>query len=211
MSEKTIKCDCLNTCGDDPSTESDASVRCADWQHNRDRDAFGQALTILTNGMSKKLQLAHAKGMRGCMDKQGSTQLHLSNLLREHVEKGDPVDVANFCMMLHARGERIAPQAAGGQPQTAVDSLGIPLSCGKPLCSPDQHHPFCKLAVAQWSNALDADGFEAEARAFVDAAKAAGYVITIEAVPLKPLAMGNSEMSVSVRQSRAASTAAKGK
>lgn len=31
----------------------------------------------------------------------------LSRLLREHVEKGDPVDVANFCMMIHQRGERI--------------------------------------------------------------------------------------------------------
>lgn len=211
MSEKTIKCDCLNTCGDDPSTESDASVRCATWQHNRDRDAFGQALTILTNGMSKMLQLAHGKGMRGCMDKQGSTQRHLSNLLREHVEKGDPVDVANFCMMLHARGERIAPRAAARQAQAGVDSLGTPLSCGKPLCSPDQHHPLCKLAAPQRASAQDADDFAAEARALVRSAQAAGYVITIEAVPLKPLAMGNSEMSVSVRQSRAAQAATKEK
>ena len=32
----------------------------------------------------------------------------LSRLLREHVEKGDPVDVANFCMMIHQRSERIS-------------------------------------------------------------------------------------------------------
>ena len=31
----------------------------------------------------------------------------LSRELWMHVFKGDPVDVANFCMMLHARGERI--------------------------------------------------------------------------------------------------------
>lgn len=29
-------------------------------------------------------------------------------MLREHVDKGDPVDVANFCMMLHQRGEYIS-------------------------------------------------------------------------------------------------------
>ena len=31
----------------------------------------------------------------------------LSKLLREHVEKGDPVDVAAFCMFLHQRGLKI--------------------------------------------------------------------------------------------------------
>lgn len=32
------------------------------------------------------------------------------------------------------------------QPQAEpTDSMGIPLSCGKPLCSPGDHHPLCKL------------------------------------------------------------------
>lgn len=31
----------------------------------------------------------------------------LSKLLREHVEKGDPVDVANLAMMIHQNGQRI--------------------------------------------------------------------------------------------------------
>lgn len=31
----------------------------------------------------------------------------LSRLLRQHIEKGDPVDVGNFAMMIHQRGERI--------------------------------------------------------------------------------------------------------
>ena len=35
----------------------------------------------------------------------------LSRMLRDHVVKGDPVDVANFAMMLHQRGERIAQAA----------------------------------------------------------------------------------------------------
>lgn len=30
--------------------------------------------------------------------------------------------------------------------QEPVDSMGMPLSCGMPLCSPDDHHPLCKLA-----------------------------------------------------------------
>jgi len=32
-------------------------------------------------------------------------------MLRDHVEKGDPVDVANFAMMLSQRGEGIAQPA----------------------------------------------------------------------------------------------------
>jgi|GEM_PF-4383041 len=38
---------------------------------------------------------------------------------------------------------RNAPQPAQQEP---VDSMGMPLSCGKPLCSPGDHHPLCKLA-----------------------------------------------------------------
>lgn len=38
---------------------------------------------------------------------------YLSRLLREHVDKGDPVDVANFAMMIHQRGERIATENEG--------------------------------------------------------------------------------------------------
>ena len=36
------------------------------------------------------------------------TRERLSELLRAHIEKGDPVDVANFCAFLSARGEGIA-------------------------------------------------------------------------------------------------------
>jgi hypothetical protein len=31
--------------------------------------------------------------------------------------------------------------------QEPVDSMGMPLSCGKPFCAPDDHHPLCKLAA----------------------------------------------------------------
>lgn len=30
------------------------------------------------------------------------------------------------------------------QPAAQTDSMGMPTSCGKPLCSPDEHHPLCK-------------------------------------------------------------------
>ena len=44
----------------------------------------------------------------------------LSDMLRDHVDKGDPVDVANFCAFLAARGEGIAAQH---QTKTAAQNL----------------------------------------------------------------------------------------
>ncbi len=67
--------------------------------------------------MKAKLVASRHKGRGGWQDKDDCSQEHLSKLLREHVEKGDPVDVANFCMMLHYRGECIltAPDSSASQ------------------------------------------------------------------------------------------------
>ena len=67
-------------------------------------DAFAAA-------MKAKLAKARAKGRGGWDDKAQCSQQYLSDLLRGHVDKGDPVDVANFCMMLSLRGEGIAAPA----------------------------------------------------------------------------------------------------
>lgn len=48
---------------------------------------------------------------------------YLSRMLREHVDKGDPVDVANLAMMIHQRGERIAPQNEGASCKAIDDAI----------------------------------------------------------------------------------------
>lgn len=58
--------------------------------------------------MKNKLAAARAKG-RGGWDGSECNSQRLSDMLRAHVEKGDPRDVANFCMFLHERGEAIQP------------------------------------------------------------------------------------------------------
>lgn len=60
--------------------------------HNDDAavDRFAQA-------MKEKMAAARAKGRGGW---QQCDPAKLSRMLREHVDKGDPRDVANFCMML---------------------------------------------------------------------------------------------------------------
>ena len=68
-------------------------------------------LLIAAAKMKNKLFLARRKGRSGWDDPTMCTNADLSRMLREHVEKGDPVDVANFCAFLIARGERIGPAA----------------------------------------------------------------------------------------------------
>lgn len=66
------------------------------------------AVEVLSMNMKAKLAGQRAKGYRGWNN--DCTQQRLSDLLRECVEKGDPVDVANFCAFLLSRGETITPQ-----------------------------------------------------------------------------------------------------
>lgn len=57
--------------------------------------------------LKQKMERNRAKGRGGWDDKSDCTAETLSRMLREHVEKGDPVDVALFAMMLSVRGETI--------------------------------------------------------------------------------------------------------
>lgn len=54
--------------------------------------------------LKEKLAIARGKGRSGW---ENMDPAELSLMLREHVEKGDPRDVANFCMFLWALGEPI--------------------------------------------------------------------------------------------------------
>lgn len=58
--------------------------------------------------MKAKLAQKRDEGRGGWDDKDACSHGYLSLLLVEHVNKGDPVDIANFAMMLHQRGERLA-------------------------------------------------------------------------------------------------------
>ncbi|MDH7551838.1 hypothetical protein [Stenotrophomonas geniculata] len=66
--------------------------------------------------MKAKMAEARAKGRGGWEDPTQCSADDLTRMLRDHVEKGDPRDVANFCMMLHQRGEAIAARQPVGEP-----------------------------------------------------------------------------------------------
>ena len=68
------------------------------------------AVDALAELMKAKLAKQRAKGYGGW--DTDCTRERLSELLRGHVDKGDPVDVANFCAFLSSRGEGIAPETS---------------------------------------------------------------------------------------------------
>lgn len=67
------------------------------------------AVDLFAAAMKAKLAEARAKGRGGWQDDEPGMQVHLSTLLRGHVDNGDPRDVAIFAMFLHQRGESILP------------------------------------------------------------------------------------------------------
>ena len=79
------------------------------------------AVDLFTAKMKEKLKKSRAKGRSGW---ESCPIEHLIHGLKEHIDKGDPVDVANFAMMISLRGESIktpvwtvADQQAGRLPE----------------------------------------------------------------------------------------------
>jgi hypothetical protein len=81
------------------------------------------AVDSFARAMKDKMAQARAKGRSGW---EGCEPDDLSRMLREHVEKGDPRDVANFCMMLwhHSASIARASEAATGETCGACNGSG---------------------------------------------------------------------------------------
>lgn len=71
------------------------------------------AVDLFAARMKEKLAAARSKGRHGWNDPTVCSADYLRALLNEHIGKGDPVDVANFCMMLSHREESTARADAG--------------------------------------------------------------------------------------------------
>lgn len=82
-----------------------------------------EAVDRFAAAMKAKLADARNKGRCGWNDKEDCPQEFLSDALRKHVEKGDPRDVANFCMFLHQRGEGILPAGSAPAPSAVPDGF----------------------------------------------------------------------------------------
>ena len=71
-----------------------------------DNDAVYQFSKLMKDKMAK----SRAKGRKGWNDPTQCSPDFLRHLLYEHIYKGDPVDVANLCMMLRHYDEPTTPK-----------------------------------------------------------------------------------------------------
>lgn len=74
--------------------------------------------------LKEKLAVARAKGRGGWQDKDRVSEEELTDMLFGRLWKGDPRDVANFCLFLWERGEHIA-LADGPRMERAIDAFSI--------------------------------------------------------------------------------------
>lgn len=84
------------------------------------------AVDAFANAMKAKLAKKRAEGRGGW---QACDAAYLSELLRGHVEKGDPVDVANLSMMLHQNGQRIEPASVPSDAEADIVNLLSEYAC----------------------------------------------------------------------------------
>ncbi|NWF45428.1 hypothetical protein F3K02_09230 [Hydrogenophaga sp. D2P1] len=75
--------------------------------------------------MKAKLSAARAKGRGGW---ENCDPYVLSDMLRAHVEKGDPRDVANFCMFLHMLGHGIYKPSIQPDLAAMLQELDTPIA-----------------------------------------------------------------------------------
>lgn len=66
----------------------------------------GETVT-LSEAMKTKLAMKRKQGRGGWDDKQACPPGRLQGMLIEHLQKGDPVDIGNFAMMIWSRGESV--------------------------------------------------------------------------------------------------------
>ena len=89
------------------------------------------AVDRFATAMKEKLAQARAKGRCGWEE---CAPADLSAMLYEHVEKGDPRDVANFCMFLWSLGQPITPchkaPAVAQEPvgEIQIEDMGQPFN-----------------------------------------------------------------------------------
>ena len=82
------------------------TARTGDRATDFDNDAVYQFSKLMKDKMAK----SRAKGRKGWNDPTQCSPDFLRHLLYEHIYKGDPVDVANLCMMLRHYDEPTTPK-----------------------------------------------------------------------------------------------------
>lgn len=113
------------------------------------------AVDVFAVELKAKLAKAREKGRGGW---QGCDPAVLSRMLREHVEKGDPRDVANFCMFLWHLNAPIAQQPAASDVRDAALDEAITIAA---KAAPEGFNWVVKLVIDQIRSAKSAPAVQA--------------------------------------------------
>lgn len=165
------------------------------------READDAAVDEFARLLKAKLARAREKGRDGWQDPAWTAD-DINRQLHEHAAKGDPLDVAAYCMFLAIRGEKVTASPTNEELSGLLDrqldrmhreteQLRRELLAAYGAIPPDQ----VTVPLTYESLGLAADKLAV-------AAIRAGLVLTIEQRPLKPLAMGHHETVVEVREAR---------
>jgi hypothetical protein len=135
------------------------------------------AVDSFARAMKEKMAAARAKGRSGW---EGCEPADLSRMLREHIEKGDPRDVANFCMMLWHHSAPIAPPAQTALTDDARDALRyrwlrkehFPTADNPPLAQV-VWKAFDNRHSSDWANMVDGNDLDRAIDAALTAAQSA--------------------------------------
>ena len=111
----------------------------ADRQHRDEPNAHidDDAVDRFAAAMKEKLAQARAKGRHGWHE---CPPEDLSAMLRDHVEKGDPRDVANFCMFLWSLGHPITAAPVAQEPVSDSYVQMVPDRCDRIVWRGDYYH-----------------------------------------------------------------------
>lgn len=105
------------------AAERDEANRLAE---ERDRDHAAVARL----GYDQREKLAITRQRRGGWWTPGCTVEQLSQMLHAAVAKGDPIDVANYCAFIHAKGGKIAPMSPAMTSIPVTDESGVSVGAG---------------------------------------------------------------------------------
>lgn len=148
MTQPLPQCECLNECGDDPGVAAGTASPCKHSVDNQAERFDNQTIEQFGCALRGKLREARAKGRSGWHDKFLCSQQTLSDMLRAHVDKGDPRDVAAFAMFLWARSENIVPAAEAEPAAFIIRSARNPKERGMVIAA-DQVGSYLRPALTQ--------------------------------------------------------------
>ncbi|MBY0572680.1 MAG: hypothetical protein K2P84_03275 [Undibacterium sp.] len=115
----------------DPRTKKEMIAACDDCYVFTERDFDFNSVQRLATAMILKLDKKREEGRTGWFDASAGD---LSKMLIEHVKKGDPVDVANFCMMLFCTNNQIQI-TKNNDSDSALTGLRAMISDDKHACT----------------------------------------------------------------------------